>query len=221
MLPFIRRFFEQDFTRESLSKLFGTGDFDVGIENLRGQDRDDAIADRYCRSLKEVCGLDHVRRAVVLYPGKAQTHFQLIYGTRSLKGVEEFKKVEKAAMEVQEKSRARVEGERERKRGGGQQSFLDAEEAPDSKYYINLRQRYLKQSRNVVLGLINSTEEVLYDELWKAALALPLVWPDDLSDWLKSWRDEGKITWEGLEPRERTLKRGKGHTVKRVGSLLV
>jgi three-Cys-motif partner protein len=220
MLPFIRRFFVQDFTRESLSKLFGTSDFDAGIESLHGQDRDDAIADRYCRSLKEICGIDHVRRAVVLYPDKAQTHFQLIYGTRSLKGVEEFKKVEKSAMEVQERSRARVEADRERERGGGQQSFLDAQEAPDSKYYIKLRERYLRQSRRIVLGLINSTNEVPYDELWRAALSFPLVWASDLHGWLKSWRDGGKIAWEGLELRERTLKRGKRHIVKRVGGSL-
>lgn len=216
MLPFIRRFFTQDFTRESLSRLFGAGDFDEGMEELQGQDRDDAIADRYGKSLTESCGFDHVRRAVVLYPDKAQTHFQLIYGTRSLKGVEEFKNVEKSAMEAQEKSRAYVETERNRKRGGGQSSLFDAEDAPDSKYYISLRERYLSQSRIVVLSMCNSADLVPYDDLWKAALAFPLTWTSDLNGWLKTWRDEGKIIWEGLGTKERTLKREKGHIVRRL-----
>lgn len=216
MLPFIRRFFTQDFTRESLSRLFGANDFDEGMEEMQGQDRDDVIADRYSKALRESCRFDHVRRAVVLYPDKAQTHFQLIYGTRSLKGVEEFKNVEKSAMEAQEKSRAHVEAERSRKRGGGQNSLFDAEDAPDSKYYIGLRERYLSQSRSVVLSMCNSADTVPYDDLWKAALAFPLTWTSDLNGWLKTWRDEEKTVWEGIEPKKRTLKRGKGHIVRRL-----
>jgi hypothetical protein len=215
MLDFIRRFIEEKFTREGFARLFGGDDFDEGLRDLRGLDRDDAIADRYCHSLHEVCGFDHVQRAIVIHPDKDQSEFVLIYGTRHPKGIEVFKDVEQQAMEAQEQSRARVESDRRIKRERGQMSFLSSDDAPESRYYIGLRDRYLQKSRAAVVAMINGSKVVGYDELWSVALTLPLVWKSDLDGWLQGWCDNGVLEWQGRKPSERTLKRGKRHRLMR------
>jgi three-Cys-motif partner protein len=215
MLDFIRRFIEHDFSRDSFLRLFGSDDFDSGIKDLQGWDRDDAIANRYCRSLHEVCGFDHVQRAFVLHPGKDKTHFLLIYGTRHLKGVEVFKETERKAMEAQERSRAKVEV-RKRK-----QPLLDPEEMPESQYYNNLRERYQDQARSVVMSVLNSKRQASYDDLWLPTLSFPMVWESDLREWLKRWRETGLIEYIGLKPNERTLKRDRGHVVRKTADHIV
>jgi three-Cys-motif partner protein len=209
MLDFIRRFIEHDFSRDSFSRLFGSDDFDEGLKDLQGWDRDDAIAQRYCRSLREVCGFNHVQRAVVLHPDMDKTHFLLIYGTRHARGVEVFKDAEKRAMDAQEASRARVEVHRKK------QPLFNPEEMPESRHYMNLRDRYLLMARQTVGQNINDSESSAYDGLWEIALSYPLVWESDLRGWLDEWCREGLIDYVGMKPKERSLKRDKGHIVKR------
>ena len=216
MLDFIRRFIEQDFSKESFSRLFRSDHFDANLQNLIGLDRDDAIADRYCSSLRDVCGFSYVQRTIVNHPDKDQPDFMLIYGTRHPKGVEVFKSVERLALGAQEKSRAQVESERRRKKEGGQKSFLDPTEMPDSNYHIDLRNRYLAQTRLLVLDAINGGETVAYTNLWTMALSRPLVWKSDLDGWLKEWCDKGLIEWKGHAPSERTFKRDKPHSFSRL-----
>lgn len=215
MLDFIRRFIEQDFTRASFSRLFGADDFNAGLSNLRGLDRDDAIADRYCRSLTEVCNFDYAQRAIVIHPDKDQPDFLLVYGTRDPKGVEVFKRVEEKAMDAQERSRANVESDRQREREGGQMSFPNSEDAPESRYYVSLRNRYLQKSHELVRAKINEMNVVAYDDLWSLALTLPLVWKNDLDVWLHGWCDKGLLEWQGRTLSERTLKLGKKHFLSR------
>jgi len=211
MLEFIRRSIEHDGLRTCYEELFGTGDYDWALENLEGIDRDDAITEKYCACLSEICGYDHVLRATVLHPDKDRLNFQLIYGTRHVKGVEVFKKIEERAMKSQEQVRAGVEQRRKSK--GGQQSFLDPSEMPESRFYIALRERYRLQAKKAVAEAINSGRHVAYDQLWLLALRFPMVWESDLRGWLRDWRDNGAISWQGLAPRGRELIRGKRHVV--------
>jgi hypothetical protein len=215
MLDFIRRFIDQDFTRDGFSRLFGNYKYEAGLNTLKGLDRDDAIAEHYCNSLHNVCGFNFVQRAIVIHPDKDQPDFELIYGTRHPKGVEVFKRVEQQAMEVQEQSRARVESQRRIGQEGGQQRLFDPTEMPESHYYMNLRNRYLLQTRVAILDAINRVDAIRYDELWALALSRPLVWKPDLDGLLKGWCDKGMIEWRGRTPSERTFKREGQHFISR------
>jgi three-Cys-motif partner protein len=214
MLEFIRRSIEHGGLRACYEALFGTDDYFESLQDLSGADRDDAIAERYCESLKAYGAFDYVQRASVLHPDKDRLNFQLIYATRHPKGVDVFKKSEAEAMRVQEMERAKVAETKKRK--GGQASFLDPQEMPESRYYAGLRHRYLMQARNAIVGLINGSTRVEYDRLWVAALSYPMVWESDLRNWLHEWRDNGILEWHGLATRGRELIHGKSHSVSLV-----
>lgn len=213
MLEFIRRFFGHTASRESFEQLTGEVEFPEYINSLSGIDRDDAIAEFYRGCLKKHGGFDYVQRFIVLNPSKAKSHFELMYGTRHPKGIEAFKSAEKDAMQAQEELRARLEIQRRN------QPLFTPEDMGESVYYTELRDRYLEKSRSSTLSKLSTDESVSYDQLWIEALCYPMVWKTDLDEWLRKWRDEGNVLWKGMKPREKTLKRGAGHSVERITDL--
>jgi three-Cys-motif partner protein len=219
VLEFIRRYIEQHGLRKGLEELFGVDDFDENLANLTGIERDDAITEKYCSCLSKFCGFPYVLRASVLHPDQDRLYFQLIYGTRHLKGVEVFKRTEEKAMASQEKQRARVE--EDRKSRSGQRSLLDPEDMPESRYYIGLRDRYRSQARNAIVSLLNSKRILPYDDLWLIALSFPMVWESDLRGWLREWRKDGSLEWVGLAPRGKELLHGQRHSVSLLGGNLL
>lgn len=215
MLEFIRRYIEQQGLRKGLEELFGTSGFDENLANLSGIDRDDAITAKYCEGLCRFCDFQYVLRASILHPDKDRLNFQLIYGTRHPKGVKVFKTVEKKVMSVQEKSRARVEASLKKRRSGGQSSFLDPDDMPESLFYSSLRNRYLAQARDAVRSQLNRESRLAYDSVWLAVIRFPLVWESDLQSWLEEWMELGAIEWLGKKQRERTFKLKSGHFILR------
>jgi three-Cys-motif partner protein len=218
MLEFIRRSIEFKDLRKCYAELFGTDDYFESLKGLEGDNRDDAIAEKYCDSLKKFCDYDFVLRASVLHPDKNRLNFQLIYATRHIKGVEEFKLTESKAMQLQEKSRANVEEKKKRK--GGQKSFLEVDEMPESKYFTKSHDRFCKQAKEKVISILNQHRHIDYDQLWLAALSYPMVCELDLRNWLKDWRSRNLVEWHGLSPRGRELIHRKGHFVSLISNAL-
>src|SRR5262245_64036600 len=77
------------------------------------QDREDALGRSYAEQVRQAGRYRHTCSAVVLYPEVDRSYFHLIYATRSRRGVQVFKEVERNAVEVMEKARA---GEQQRRR---------------------------------------------------------------------------------------------------------
>jgi three-Cys-motif partner protein len=124
MTEHIRRFIEspQKQTRHSFKRLFGSDGFREKLKGLEKLDREDAIVEAYCDSVRKVGDFPYVSCAVVLNPGRNRTHFHLIYATRDVRGVQVFKAAEKKAMPLMEMTRAGVQERAEVKRMGEERS---------------------------------------------------------------------------------------------------
>jgi hypothetical protein len=138
----------------------------------------------------------------------------VIYATRSRKGVEKFKEVEKAAFPKQEQHRAAAE-ERALVKKTHQPSLLaELEDQPASPRAVMLRQCYLKAARNRIEDVRARRVEMPFDEIWDTALGFPLVWDSDVKLWIKEWKSAGKIEVMNLKPRQRVPQWGQGHVVR-------
>ena len=177
MTGHIRRFLDSPLeeTQESFRRLFGSGAFRAKVQGLAQQDREDAAVEEYARNVKRTGDFMHCCTTIVLHPELDRTHFNLIYATRNLKGVEVFKEAEKKAMEVQETARAEAH-RRRRETRTGQLDLLGSQELHDPSYYNSLRDRYLTKSRNVVLNALQVRQRLLYDDAWTLALSEPMAW---------------------------------------------
>lgn len=212
MIGHIRRFLKEERSEQSFIDLFGSAQFKERVATLSGQDLDDEAVSEYMDGLKREGKYRFVLPAIVLHPEFNRTHFHLIYATRHPKGVEVFKETEKRAMLEMERVRAEAQKRRQEERTG-QWALFSAEEAPESRYYTELRERYLRKSRLRVLTILRQRRRVSYEEAWALSLESPLVWESDLKDWLEEWRREGVLRIDGLQGRERVPKRERSHVL--------
>ena len=209
MTGHIRRFLDSphEETQDSFKRLFGSGSFRAKVEGLAKQDREDAAVEEYALNAKSVGGFSFGCNAIVLHPEIDRTHFNLIYLTRNLKGIEVFKDAEKKAMEVQETARAEAQ-QRKRVDLKGQSELFGSKELHDSTHYDSLRERYQAKARTLVLRALESKRRMLYDDAWTLALSEPMSWESDLKDWIDEWKKEGRIDVSGMKPRQRVPHRG-------------
>jgi three-Cys-motif partner protein len=212
MTGHIRRFLDspQEETQDSFKRLFGSGSFREKIEGMAQQDREDAAVQEYTQNAKKVGDFKFGCSAIVLHPEKDRTHFNLIYLTRRLEGVEVFKEAEKKAMEVQETARADAH-QRKRVARTGQLDLLGSKVLHDSTHYESLRDRYLAKSRGLILSALQSKHRLLYDDAWTLALSEPMVWESDLKQWIEVWQEEGCLELAGMQPRQRVPHRGEAN----------
>jgi three-Cys-motif partner protein len=197
--------------------LFGATDYRDSWSGLTGQDREDAIVETYCERVKAVGNYSYVVSAVVLHPTDQRTHFHLIYGTRSDIGLRTFRDVEARTMEQQEKTRATAQ-QNKRVKQSQQGELFAPEDIGAGDHFTHLRERYLQRSREATKLLLQQRQRVSFDDLELFALSMPMTWSKDISGWLNEWKQNGQVTFEGLESRERTLKPKKGHIVTWIGS---
>lgn len=212
MTGHIRRFLDSpdEETQDSFKRLFGSGAFRAKVQGLAQLEREDAAVDEYTRNARAVGGFNFGCNAVVLHPEMDRTHFNLIYLTRNLKGIEVFKEAEKKAMEVQETARAEAQ-QRKRIARKGQSELFGSKELHDSTHYDSLRERYQAKARGLVLQALESKRRLLYDDAWTLALSEPMSWESDLKQWIEEWKTEGRLEVVGMLPRQRVPHRGEGN----------
>lgn len=209
MTGHIRRFLDspQEETQDSFRRLFGSGAFRAKVQGLALLEREDAAVLEYTRNAKSVGGFNFGCNAIVLHPEMDRTHFNLIYLTRNLKGIEVFKDAEKKAMEVQEGVRAEAQ-QRKRVASKGQSELFGSKELHDSTHYESLRERYLAKARRLVLQALELKRRLLYDDAWILALSEPMSWESDLKQWIEEWKESGRLEVAGMQPRQRVPHRG-------------
>lgn len=210
MTEHIRRFIEspQEQTQDSFQRLFGSAAYREQIAGLERQEREDTLVRAYLDTVRTAGKFEFICPAIILHGEMDRTHYHLLYATRSEKGVEVFKAVEKKAMSVMEAARA--EAHKRKRQKGGQLELLSAEAMHDPRYYDKLRDRYLAAAQRRVERLLVDAQTSSYDRAWKCALSYPLVWESDLKDWIKEWRAAGLLELVGMAPRQSVPRRKQG-----------
>lgn len=209
MTHYVIRFINNDESSESFVKLFGSSGYAGPLEGTTREDRVDAAVFRYRDAVRAAGRFSFTGVASILNPIKQRSHFHLLYFTRHPKGIEVFKDAEERSMKDMEDLRAQAE-QSHKQRKTGQKELFSADEAPESKYYLELRRRYRTLAINSVEDILRQHGRMKYDDLWKIWLQYPLAWESDLKRWIK---DSSSVRVEGLEPKKRAVKRDKNHFV--------
>jgi three-Cys-motif partner protein len=214
MTSFVRRFIASPdpATQQSFERIYGP--YLPKIEELPVQDREDAAVAAYAEALREVGNFEYACKAIVLHPQINKTHFHLVYASRHKKGIEVFKDAERAAMRVQQTTRAQARGKQQEKRTG-QPTLFPHEVMQDMSYYDALRDKYSANAKAKVAAMINSSGQVRFDDAWVATMTEPLVQEQDLKAWIHEWVQTGCIRLRGLKPRQRVPQWGEGIVLER------
>jgi three-Cys-motif partner protein len=213
MTSFIRRFIESKDPEliAGFDKLYGGSAFRTKLASVAEVDREEAMVEEYARQIKREGGFQFVCYTPVFRPETNAVHFHLIYCTRHEKGLEVFKKEERKAVEAMEQARA--EAQQRSRQSGGDLELFPSKEMHDTRFYDSLRTKYLGKAQSKVRSLLSSKQAVDYDRLWEVALTTPLVWKEDLNEFLFALKKGGALKFIRLGEREKP-KQGKGILVQ-------
>lgn len=205
MYDFINRFLNSQDppTEASLDGFFGT----VVWRELRERpDRETAIINLYEEQVRTTGNFRYVTSTRILKPLQERAYFHLVYATRSAKGVEQFREVEKRFVTEQEQVRAVAQREH-------RQLLTGQEELPfatPSTLARSLQDERVAQRQNARTRLFDLLQRGprRYEDVLAALLQLPLFWKTDLNEVLAEERQAGRILIEGMTARQRVPKEG-------------
>jgi three-Cys-motif partner protein len=188
--------------RASYNLPFGDPNWRPRFDSLQesGLGREEAVLELFREQLKTVGEYSYVISARVLRPTADRSHFYLVYGTRNRKGLVEFRKVEKMAMEAEELSRIEAQRDRHTLRTGQGFLFLpiDVARPPET-----LRAPEIERTRLWVYETAARTLRIPYSDLSAAALERFAVTEPEFKDLLVNMQRGGELDFEGMTARQR------------------
>ena len=188
----------------TFDELFGGPGWDDAVR--QGEDREEAIIQLYCDRLRSVGGFRHVTSTRILKPTVDRSYFYLVYGTRHIKGLREFRRIERKTVEEQERIRPTAK-QQARVRRTGQSELFDAQELPPSeRAFQKDRAAQLTRAAERLRILLRSKRRVKFEVVLGMLLEMPLVWEEDIQKIVRDLRDAGELHVDGMKPRERKIK---------------
>lgn len=189
----------------SFEELFGGPGWENAVKG--GAQREDAIVELYRERMRAAGRFTHATSTRILKPTSDRSYFYLIYGTRHVKGLLEFRGVERKAVDEQERIRLGAKQDHRVKRTNQTELFSAAVLAgPPS--FEEARAAQLSAAGARLRHLLRTKSRVKYETALADVLEMPLVWESDLRQLLTDMRIAGEIDIQGLKPRERTPKPG-------------
>ena len=207
MTSFLTRFVEREGLAQSYDSFFGRKGVIDRIRKLpKGAgEREEAVVDEYCLSLREICGFRYVSQAVIMDTLKERTRYYLVFATNSLHGVKVFKEAEQRAAAAQDEVRHETSLKKQPQFGLPFDTPI-----PKSSKVLALHKHYVARSRDRIKAtLLNSTTDKLsYDQLYGEAMIYPLVTEADIHDILLSLLPHVQIELAGIRRKKPTLFEG-------------
>jgi three-Cys-motif partner protein len=208
MFDYINRFLDdaRPEIAASFAELFGGPGWEPAVRG--GLRREDAIVELYRERMRATGGFAHVTSTRILKPTHDRSYFYLVYGTRHLKGLVEFRGVEKKAVEEQERVRLTAKQESREARTGQAELFAATDTSGVPATFEDERSLQQASALERLRALLADKRGVTYEDALAALLELPLVWESDLKRMILDLRDAHEIDVVGLKPPERTPKKG-------------
>lgn len=204
MYDFINRFlsFRSPANEDSLDRCLGTRAW-RSFRDTPGSESE--LVNLYVGQVRATGQFPYATFSRILKPLQDRAYYHLVYATRSPKGIEKFRDVEKRAVTEQEAVRQRAQRENRESRSG--QGEMDFGSDVPSRDLRSEREQQLRKADATVMALL-ADGPIRYDVLQPRVLELPLVWNGDLNDILVQGDRSGRFVIEGRGPRQRVPKPG-------------
>ena len=190
---------------ESFDELFGGPGWASAMQHDRGREgREDDLLRIYQERVRAMGAFRHITSTRVLKPLADRSYFHLIYGTRHLKGLREFRGVEKVVFDEQERVRFRTKRVRRVERTGQPELFAD--DASPTSSFERMEAGRRTEARDHLRRILTAKHRIQYAEVLGVLLETPLMWENVVQEIVNDMRKAHEIRVDGLAPRERTVK---------------
>jgi len=186
--------------RASYVPPFGDPDWRSHFDALiaLGLGREEAVLELFREQLRTVGNYEYVLSARIQRPTADRSHFYLVYGTRSSKGLVEFRNVEKKAMEAEELSR--IAAKHDKRASKSRQGLLPLY---SPRPVVELRRPEIEKAERRLSWQLSQSRAVTYAEARADTLERFSVTETELKDLLVIMRNQGRVALDGMKPRQR------------------
>jgi three-Cys-motif partner protein len=188
MTDFMNRFSDLPGHSQAFSDMMGG----PGFEGLDEVDK----LEFYCERVRETGGFAHVTSTKIKKPTSDRSYFHLIYGTRHVKGLEEFRCVEEREIEEQEKVRLEAMDFARLVRSSQQTLFAPEALAGRSSFEQEMLEQKIKATDRLN-ALLDAKGWASYEDVLRSMLELPLVWEKVIKQIINEQQEAGRLKIEG------------------------
>ena len=176
------------------------------ILRLEGEEQEEEIVRCYANSVRAAGKFQYVCTLPIMKPDQDAFHYYMIYGTRHLRGVEVFKETEKSVIPFMHETRAQAQ-QRRRYEQSGQSSMFSPTAQYKEKKFTRFQLRNLELAKCQLRQLLETSEQILFDDVWAVVMEYSAVSENDLHEWLREWKTAGLLqitnTQNGRRPRKK------------------
>jgi hypothetical protein len=204
MYDYINRFIQDPNSEASFDALMGGPVW----QHLRDSaNREEEIVNLYRDRIKAAGSFKFATWTRLLKPLHDRSYFYLHYCTRHVKGLQEFRKVEKKMVEEQEQVRLRAK-QVDRVSRTGQSELFDSSDMHGPQPFNIERRQNSANAKMRLRELLKTNNRSSFEQVMGAMLEIPLVWESDVQEIIRDMRKSAELDIVGLSSRERTFKRG-------------
>lgn len=216
MFEFINRAadIEQPKVVAGLNELIPHGDWRAMLKagERRGdfspEHRKEILVDAFSNSLRQIGGYQYVADIPVLRPTRDRPLYFLLYGTRSKKGIEEFRTCQIAALQEQSRTRAATKIKYAQAASGQGEIFQSLHEMARDDLLSYLQSERDSATRRVLELTPAQPSAIQYDQLWPQILARSVVTKVDVNEIVARLRKEETLHIPDWEKRRRVPQDG-------------
>lgn len=199
MTLWIKRFFDDP--DKPFHELFGHAEVER-LRRLPAEEREDEIVNVYAARIREQGRYSFTCAMPIMMPDRDEIHYHLVFGTRSFRGLEEFKEAEDVSIRFMHQLRASAQ-RRRALQATGQGFLLPALDMYYERRFGVLNQRRRENARAAVVEVLLRHRRALYSELYQEAMQFATVAEGDLREWLEVWNRAGQIRYLNWAKRQK------------------
>ncbi len=189
----------------SFDALFG-GSWYLEWQNLveLGLSREAAAIEVYTKKLKNRGNFKYVTYTRILKPESERTYFYLIYATGHRKGIQEFRKIEKKTVAEQKRVRDAIKYHAQVAKTGMKSLFDEPLDDTARSSFEEEKRVQMRLGYATLISIFEANPDgIAFGEILGEVLQTPLVWENDLKDWIRELRNQGEIGIPELKIRQR------------------
>lgn len=202
MSSFVNRFLSDP--SKPFERLLGHSEV-CRLRELHGDDLEDELVRSYANAVRTVGNYEFSCAVPVLDPKRDRFLFHMIFATRNMKGVEEFKEAERNMIEVMHQLRA--EAQQRRALEAGSSGFLFE---PLATYredrFSRFRTNAMTAASIAIETKLKTGGRLFIQELLNVGLQHSAVLKEDIYDLVSEWLNERRLVLRGVSPRQRVLR---------------
>jgi three-Cys-motif partner protein len=208
MFDYINRFLEdpRQEIAASFDDLFGGPGWEAALQATRR--REENIVELYRERMRTQGTFKHVTSTRILKPIADRAYYYLVYGTRHVRGLLEFRGVEKQTVEEQERVRLSAKQTDRIERTRQEELFSPSILSTGPMSFEEERAAQLTAAATRLRVMLRSKPRIKYEDILGVLLEMPLVWESDVQQIIKDMRAAGELEIENLAPRARTVRAG-------------